>query len=106
MYLFVDKLVFISLQRHSLQSVQNLVQLLMVVLIVIFAVLPQVQRFLFSFHKGVPGVREVQRLHHPQLAADAVQGLQASLDLFCLPLEQARRKDAELDVFPGLQQLC
>lgn len=85
---------------------QNLVQLLVVVLIVIFAVLPQVQRLLFSFHKGVPGVREVQRLHHSKLAAGAVQGLQTSLDLLCLPLEQASRKDAELDVFPGLQHLC
>lgn len=38
-----------------------------------------------------------------QLTASSVQGLQSGLDLCLLPLKQPSCKDAQVDVFPGLQ---
>lgn len=89
--------------EHLLWSLQNVKQLLMVVLIVFFAIFPQIQRLLLILHKCVPGVGEVQRLHHPQFTASSMQGLQPSLDLCFLPLKKASCKDAQLYTFSGLQ---
>lgn len=88
--------------EYLLQSLQNVSQPLVVVLVVFFAVFPQVQWLILILHKSVPGVGEVQRLHYSDLTASSMQSLQSSLDLCFLPLKQTSGKDAQLDVSSGL----
>ncbi len=61
--------------RRFLTSLQDVGQFVLVVLVVLLAVLPRRKRLLVVLHERVPGVGEIQRLHHAQFAAGGRQRL-------------------------------
>lgn len=84
-------------------SLQNISQFLLIILVVFLAVFPRRELLIVVLHERVPGVVEIQRLHHAELAAGGRQRLQPRLDLRLLPLEETSGEDGQTHVFARLE---